>query len=646
MVETDVSPPTEDRGTTAVDLVVVIDGSASLQAVAAALDQAAETALQAVSTKCPADVRLVWLGIERRWPETRFAQAYRAYLVKRGVAVAEMVISQPNRAKNGQPQKDAAAAILDLAHHFDWRPEAARAIFVVGDGPLRGGEPQTKMEIAATNLAISMARQREVSVFTYANLSPDDEQAESVLATYHRVATETGGRAYTAPVETWGGFQTVLAEVVCLAAGLGGSNPPPPEIQPCFELNWGDGPNDRIETDDEETLCLIARNPYPNLIFKEVTLIFSEMTDLEGNPIRQLPDGTPSVEIVPAEMISFGDLPPANGQPSEVAREVVLIGRRAQPDDYYFNFEYGYRVEFTYQDRWQAPFSLRPNWRRWWPILLLLLLPLLCCIMLWCLWPAIEADPNGPYQIHETHELQVDGRRSSGFNIVEYESDFGDGEPGRGVTATHIYDDGPQQFTVTLTITDSLGRSESDTTQTTVINLPPTANAGGPYECVISQTIQLSGHCSDPSQTDSETLGCTWSALSGAVISESTFLCPAEPGCATVILTAADKDGGRDQDKACVNVKPLPTPPISPTAIISITLRDKDDLTYGFDGSGSSDPDGSIERYNWDLGDGSSAFSINPIHTYPTRGPYTVSLTVTDNDGYTGTTSIRIPVFP
>jgi len=62
--------------------------------------------------------------------------------------------------------------------------------------------------------------------------------------------------------------------------------------------------------------------------------------------------------------------------------------------------------------------------------------------------------------------------------------------------------------------------------------------------------------------------------------------------------------------------------------------------TIAFDGTGSSDPDGSIVSYSWNFGDGSptgSGATIN--HTYSNSGRFTATLTVTDNRGATGMTS-------
>ncbi|MEF8847590.1 MAG: PKD domain-containing protein [Candidatus Thermoplasmatota archaeon] len=63
-----------------------------------------------------------------------------------------------------------------------------------------------------------------------------------------------------------------------------------------------------------------------------------------------------------------------------------------------------------------------------------------------------------------------------------------------------------------------------------------------------------------------------------------------------------------------------------------------------FDGSQSYDPDGFIQRYHWNFGDGKTSDEINPKHTYTEAGRYTVSLTVTDGEGDSSTKKEEITV--
>jgi len=66
----------------------------------------------------------------------------------------------------------------------------------------------------------------------------------------------------------------------------------------------------------------------------------------------------------------------------------------------------------------------------------------------------------------------------------------------------------------------------------------------------------------------------------------------------------------------------------------------------GFDGSGSSDVDGTVTSYTWDFGDGTSASGATPTHTYAKDGTYAVRLTVTDDKGVPGATTQTLIVAP
>jgi len=81
--------------------------------------------------------------------------------------------------------------------------------------------------------------------------------------------------------------------------------------------------------------------------------------------------------------------------------------------------------------------------------------------------------------------------------------------------------------------------------------------------------------------------------------------------------------------------------PQPPVAAFTFSAND---LAASFDGSGSHDPDGSITGYAWSFGDGGTATGATPTHTYLAAGTYSVTLTVTDNSGATGTVTHPVTV--
>ncbi|TDR41099.1 vibriolysin [Tahibacter aquaticus] len=67
-------------------------------------------------------------------------------------------------------------------------------------------------------------------------------------------------------------------------------------------------------------------------------------------------------------------------------------------------------------------------------------------------------------------------------------------------------------------------------------------------------------------------------------------------------------------------------------------------LTVALNGSGSSDPDGSVASYSWNFGDNTSGSGATTSKTYTTAGTYTVTLTVTDNQGASNSKSQQVTV--
>lgn len=95
------------------------------------------------------------------------------------------------------------------------------------------------------------------------------------------------------------------------------------------------------------------------------------------------------------------------------------------------------------------------------------------------------------------------------------------------------------------------------------------------------------------------------------------------------------------------DVEDMFKPAVNPVAMFTPTPAD---LTVTVDGSASSDADGYIVSWDWTFGDGGVATGEIASHTYLVAGTYTITLTVKDNDGLTGTDAqdvlVSAPIMP
>ncbi|PSO44943.1 MAG: hypothetical protein BRC25_03670, partial [Parcubacteria group bacterium SW_6_46_9] len=124
--------------------------------------------------------------------------------------------------------------------------------------------------------------------------------------------------------------------------------------------------------------------------------------------------------------------------------------------------------------------------------------------------------------------------------------------------------------------------------------------------------------------------------------SDGSFFVQVEDGYEgdTVDYTYTVTDGeDSDRGQITVDVRDSDSDNQAPNASCSVNpTSGEGDSWIAFRGSGSSDPDGSIQSYTWDFDNGSTDSTESTGEYYTSPGTYNPTLTVTDDDGASDTT--------
>jgi PKD repeat protein len=221
--------------------------------------------------------------------------------------------------------------------------------------------------------------------------------------------------------------------------------------------------------------------------------------------------------------------------------------------------------------------------------------------------------------------------------VAGYAWTFGDAGTGSGATPNHTYAaDGT--YLVTLTVTDNAGGTTTTSHSVTValpVNNPPTASF---TEACTGLTCGFDASAS--SDSDGTVAAYAWDfgdSTTGTGVSPTHTY--AAGGTYTVVLTVTDNAGATGASSHPVSVTP---PNTAPTASFTVTCVYDD---CSFNGSASTDPDGSVSSWSFDFGDGTApGTGATTTHRYASAGTQTATLTVTDNRGATATTTRSVAV--
>jgi len=206
-------------------------------------------------------------------------------------------------------------------------------------------------------------------------------------------------------------------------------------------------------------------------------------------------------------------------------------------------------------------------------------------------------------------------------------------------TAPNVGPDGAS-FAFNLTVTDAGGLQNTDSCIVNISwqNEPPTAVVSPDYmETTEGTLVTLDGSASTDS--DDGIASYLWTQVDGDPVSLSdptsaltTFTAPKTEALGKNIklkLTVRDHGGLQGTIDSSIYVMQKELSNNSPAVNFSYTAR-RNKVVFT---DRSTDSDGTIVSWFWDFGDGNTSTEQNPSNWFSGYGTYTVTLTVTDDDG-------------
>jgi PKD repeat protein len=253
--------------------------------------------------------------------------------------------------------------------------------------------------------------------------------------------------------------------------------------------------------------------------------------------------------------------------------------------------------------------------------------------------------------------VNFDGSASDdpdGGTITKYEWDFGTGTFAQDTaTPSHVFNS-PGTFTIRLRVTDSDDNLTDIAIMQLVVNSSaPTASfTATPSTTTRAQAVQFDGSASSDAEAPGGIASYHWDFDGDGNIDQTTAVPTVSHtysslGTFTAKLIVTDADDGLDSAPAAHSITVQNTAPVAQLSFSPAAPTTGE--TVSFSAAASSDPDGSIVHYRWDL-DGNGTFEVDTgsspttSRSFPSAGSFPVGVQVQDSDGAFATAAKTVTV--
>ena len=214
-------------------------------------------------------------------------------------------------------------------------------------------------------------------------------------------------------------------------------------------------------------------------------------------------------------------------------------------------------------------------------------------------------------------------------------------------------------YTVRYRVTDDKGQQSSWDVETLVVNSQDSSQQNQRPTGIIDTISPTTAYEGDSvffkgtgDDSDGTIATYYWSSnLEGPIGSSPSFSkSDLSVGEHTITFIVTDNDGAQSIGVTdTLTILPIGSDPTNQDPIANADAGEPYnayiDQEISFDGSDSTDPDGTIVDYTWDFGDETTGKGEHVSHTYSIADAYTVTLTVEDNEGSIDTDTTTVTVY-